>query len=70
MTRHRASVPVLTASLSVFYRPRHCAGGACLHNHAIDYRPSIPLVRTPEQYAAEAAERAAQRMPWERGASS
>lgn len=69
MSEHRAQRRVRTTSLSLFYKARHCAGDACFHDHPRDRRPSIPLVRSPQQYALATAQAAeAQRKPWERGA--
>lgn len=64
--RHRADRPARLGPPLLFYRPRHCAGTDCLHDHPNDHRPSIPLVRSQQEYAAARAEAvAAGRKPWE-----
>lgn len=67
--KHRAFRAPRTRAYRHSFRPRHCAGETCLHDHAGDRRPPMHLVRSNAEYAEERATRAAEhRQPWERPA--
>lgn len=39
--RHRADRPTVTHSPSLKFKPKHCAGDTCLHNHRHETRPRM-----------------------------
>lgn len=45
MSKHRKPTAVNIFSHPMRFRPKHCAGETCLHDHPNDKRPSLPLWR-------------------------
>lgn len=43
IVKHRAPGEVNTRALPTAFKPKHCAGSWCLHDHATDDRPSLGL---------------------------
>lgn len=52
MSKHRAAGPAFTRLHRHSFKPSHCAGDTCFHEHVVETRPGKPLgllssIRTP-----------------------
>lgn len=50
--KHRKSGPALTKTPPHYFRPQHCAGDGCTHNHAgasTILSPDLHLFRSPHE---------------------